>query len=73
MTLCLCLCVSVSVALSVCLSLKIIYKPYIKTHSSESQGQEEACCTRRTSKLFTCNTAMKFVNTLNKPPFKAIA
>ena len=39
----------------------------IKTHDSESQGQE-AGRTRRTSELFTHSTALKFVNTLNKPP-----
>ena len=40
----------------------------IKTHDSESQGQEEAGRTRRTSELFTRSTALKFVNTLNKLP-----
>ena len=40
----------------------------IKTHDSESRGQEEAGRTRRMSVLFTGNTAMKFVNALNKPP-----
>ena len=39
-----------------------------KTHDSESRGQEEAGRTRRMSVLFTGNTAMKFVNALNKPP-----
>ena len=28
--------------------------PEIKTHDSESRGQEEAGCTQRTSELFTC-------------------
>ena len=42
----------------------------IKTHDSESRGQEEAGRTRQMSVLFTGNTAMKFVNTLNKPPLK---
>ena len=42
----------------------------IKTHGSESRGQEEAGCTRQTSELFTGSTAVKFVNTLNKPPLK---
>ena len=41
---------------------------YIKTHDSESRGQEEAGRTRRTSELFTRSTALKFVNVLNKPP-----
>ena len=41
---------------------------YIKTHDSESRGQEEAGRTRRTSELFTCSTALKFVNALNTPP-----
>ena len=39
----------------------------IKTHDSESRGQEEAGRTRR-SELFTRSTALKFVNALNKPP-----
>ena len=39
----------------------------IKTHDSESRGQE-AGRTRRTSELFTRSTALKFVNALNKPP-----
>ena len=43
----------------------------IKTHyDSESQGQDEAGCMRRTSKLFTHSTAVKFVNAL---AIKAIA
>ena len=40
----------------------------IKTHDSESRGQEEAGRTRRTSELFTRSTALKFINALNKPP-----
>ena len=40
----------------------------IKTHGSESRGQEEAGRTRQMSVLFTRSTAMKLVNTLNKPP-----
>ena len=39
----------------------------IKTHDSESRGQEEAGCTRRMSVLFT---GVKFVNALNKLPLK---
>ena len=42
----------------------------IKTHDSESRGQEEAGRTRRMSVLFTGSTGVKFVNTLNKPPLK---
>ena len=42
----------------------------IKTHGSESRGQEEAGCTQRTSELFTGSTAVKFANALNKPPPK---
>ena len=38
----------------------------IKTHDSESRGQEEAGRTRQTSELFTHSTALKFVNALNK-------
>ena len=43
---------------------------WIQTHDSESQGQEEAGCTRRTSELSTGSTALKLVNTLNMPPLK---
>ena len=39
---------------------------FIKTHDSESRGQEEAGRTRRMSVLFTGNTGVKFVNALNK-------
>ena len=42
----------------------------IKTHDSESRGQEEAGRTRRMSVLFTGSTAVKLVNALNKPPWK---
>ena len=42
----------------------------IKTHDSESRGQEEAGRMRRMSVLFAGNTAMKFVNALNKPQLK---
>ena len=44
----------------------------IKTHDSESQGQEEAGRTRQTSELFTGSTALKLVNALNKPPLKLL-
>ena len=48
-----------------------IYLSIIKTHDSESQGQEEAGRTRRMSVLFTGSTGVKFVNALNyKPPLK---
>ena len=46
----------------------IQYCTLIKTHDSESRGQEEAGRTRRMSVLFTHSTAMKLVNALNKPP-----
>ena len=42
----------------------------IKTHNTESRGQEEAGRIRQTSELFTRSTALKFVNALNKPPRK---
>ena len=42
----------------------------IKTHNSESRGQEEAGRTQQMSELFTRSTALKFVNALNKPPLK---
>ena len=47
---------------------KNIFKGKIKTHNSESRGQEEAGRMRRMSVLFTRSTAMKFVNALNTPP-----
>ena len=40
----------------------------IKTHGSESRGQEEAGRTRRMSELFTRSTALKFENSVTKPP-----
>ena len=45
---------------------------YIKTHDSESQGQEEAGRTRQMSVLFTDSTGVKFVNTLNKPGYRLV-
>ena len=48
--------------------IKVSVSYNIKTHDSESRGQEEAGRTRRMSVLFTGNTTMKFVNALNKPP-----
>ena len=43
----------------------------IKTHDSESQGQEEAGRTRRTSVLFTGSYhCSELVNAVNKPPLK---
>ena len=56
---------------SLMLGVKMVYiyiYNIIKTHDSESRGQEEAGRTRRTSELFTRSTALKFVNALNKPP-----
>ena len=47
-----------------------IFYQTIKTQDSESSGQEEAGRTRRTSELFTGNTALKLVNALNKLPLK---
>ena len=45
----------------------IMYKyPFIKTHDSESRGQEEAGHMQRMSELFTHSTTLKFVNALNK-------
>ena len=46
------------------------FSAIIKTHDSESRGQEEAGCTRQMSVLFTGSTGVKFVNALNKPPLK---
>ena len=45
----------------------IIMHVHIKTHDSESRGQEVAGRTQRTSELFTHSTTLKFVNALNKP------
>ena len=43
---------------------------HIKTHDSESRGQEEAgrMHDEQVSYVFTRSTALKFVNALNKPP-----
>lgn len=40
----------------------------MKTHDSESRGQEEAGRTQQTSELFTGSTAVKLAKALNKPP-----
>ena len=48
------------------------YSYIIKTHDSESRGQEEAGRTRRMSVLFTGNTGVKFVNALNKLPLNLL-
>ena len=40
----------------------------IKTHNSESRGQEAAGCMQQMSELFTRSTAVEFVNVLNKLP-----
>ena len=50
--------------------MDVINNIIIKTHDSESRGQEEAGRTRRMSVLFTGSTGVKFVNALNKPPLK---
>ena len=42
----------------------------IKSHDSESQGQEEAGHKQQTSKLFTGSTAVQFYNALNKLSLK---
>ena len=42
----------------------------IKTHDSESRGQDEAGRMQRMSVLFMRSTAVRFVNALNKPPLK---
>ena len=39
---------------------------YIKTHDSESQGQEEAALRDEQVTYFTRSTAMKLANALNK-------
>ena len=45
---------------------------YIKTHSSESRGQEGAGRMQQISELFTGSTTVNFVNALNKPPLKLL-
>ena len=52
--------------------IAITCNEYIKTHDSESRGQEEAGPTQRMSVLFTGSTGVKFVNALNKPPLKLL-
>ena len=53
---------------------KILYRTVIKTHDSESRGQEEAAIIRETkitrplSELFTRKTAKKIANALAKLP-----
>ena len=42
-----------------------MYFQLIKTHGSESRGQEEAACTY--SELFTQMAALKFENTVTQP------
>ena len=68
---CICVCVScVYVYLCMCVHKRgwvKVHFIYIKTHDSESRGQEEAGRTRRMSVLFTGSTAVKLVNALNKP------
>ena len=51
---------------------QVVLTDKIKTHDSESRGQEEAGHTQRMSVLFTgsSSTALKFINALNKPPLK---
>ena len=44
------------------------HKRLIKTHNSESQGQEEAGRMQQVSYLRVYRTALKFVRALNKPP-----
>ena len=46
----------------------LYYVYYIKTHDSESRGQEEAGHMQRMSELFTGSTALKLGKALNKPP-----
>ena len=60
-------CSFVNITVTVTININILQGP-IKTHDSESRGQEEAGYTQRTNELFTCSTALKFVNALNKPP-----
>ena len=48
--------------------------PAIKTHDSESQGQEEAgrICDKQVSYLHIAHTTLKLVNALNNPPLKLL-
>ena len=42
----------------------------VKTHDSESRGQEEAVRMQQTNELFTHITTVKFASALNKPPLR---
>ena len=57
--------VSVSISGPIPAFIDCIGIGHVKTHDSESRGQEEAGHTRQMSVLFTGSTGMKFVNTLN--------
>ena len=48
----------------------ILYLKQIKTHDSESRGQEEAQQREPLSELFTRSTALKLANALAKPPLQ---
>ena len=47
-----------------------LYVNPIKTHDSESRGQEEAQQRNHCRELFTHSTALKLANALAKPPLK---
>ena len=63
-------CFLVDTRLAITISIAIGCTGVIKTHDSESRGQEEAGRTQRMSVLFTGSTAVKLVNALNKLPLK---
>ena len=57
------------------IGLKIFYSQAvlfrIKTHDSESRGQEKQAV-HDNSELFTCSTAQKLADAINKPPGKPL-
>ena len=77
---CVCvLCVCVHTCIHMCMCMCILFVIYnilyvIKTHDSESRGQEEAAIIRETkntrplSELFTRKTVQKITTALTKPP-----
>ena len=65
--------VSTAMALDLIIRVRSIVLEYIKTHDSESRGQETAIIretknTRPLSELFTRKSVKKLTNALVKPP-----
>ena len=51
--------ININFPIASCQAFSAVLIVHIKTHDSESRGQEEAGRTRRTSELFTGSTALK--------------